>query len=118
MSYKYADEVWAWFLERAQIHDVYTWDSAPEAALRHLKECGMDPAESSLPDLGTVSEFADTESPNAEVPAIVAERWRCNCGQYVSTYSYSPGNKWSHLWTLAIPGPYPLAQILEELLGD
>lgn len=108
-------KVWAWFMDRAQIHDVYSWNDFTGKVADHLRECGIDIGRSKVPDLGTVSEFADTESPNNELPAIVASKWICNCGDYGTGSYYPEGMKWHDSWTLGISGPYALAKIIREL---
>lgn len=110
---EFAEIVWAWFLKRAQIHNVYGWMEIPPKLSKHLNQCGIDLATSELPDLGTVSEFADTESPNNELPAVVAEDWACRCGDYGSGFRSK-----KQYFTLGIPGPYKINDIVREILGE
>lgn len=105
--------VWAWFLKRAQAHNVYSWMEIPPKIKKHLNECGIDLEESDLPDLGEVSQFADTESPNDELPAVVVQDWVCQCGDYGSGFRA----KQIH-FTLGIPGPYSIHNLVTEILGE
>lgn len=111
---EFAELVWNWFLPRAKAHNVYSWMEIPPKFRKHLDECGIDLAASELPDLGTVSQFADTESPNDELPAVVVEDWVCRCGDYGS---YWRVNRRAY-FTLGIPGPYKISDIVREILGE
>ncbi len=118
MTYKEA--LWAWFLKRARLHGVYGgWSDLEERDARHLAECGINIAASDLPDVGEVSEFADTESPNIEREAILPEHWWCNCGKYGTGWrgDHRPSRPGFH-HTLAVPGPYPLVQMIREVLEE
>lgn len=114
---QYSAEVWAWFLKRARMHDGYGWVDLPEKIANHLRECGIDMGESTLPDLGTVSEFTDTFSPNDNLSAVVSERWKCNCGDY-GTGVWPRPRKWHYADTLGLSGSYSLSQILSELFEN
>lgn len=110
---EFAELVWTWFLKRAKAHNVYYWMDVPDKIKKHLDECGIDLEHSSIPDLGTVSQFADTEGPNDELPAVVVEDWVCRCGDYGSGFRA----KQNH-FTLGIPGPYKVSDIILEILNE
>ncbi|MEW9530694.1 hypothetical protein [Microbispora sp. NPDC049125] len=116
MSGDYERDLWKWFLARAKHHNVYYYEDVLPKVASHLAECGIDYDNSQLPDVGTVSQFTDTESENDELPAITVAGWICKCGKYGDGIVRG---KWpSKDITLAIPGPYPLIQIINEVARE
>jgi hypothetical protein len=111
----FSRDLWKWFLARAELHDVYGgWGDVPVKVSRHLVDCGIDYANSEDPDTGYVSEFDGTDNENEELPAIVAERWICNCRKYGGRYR---GDAQVDL-VLAVPGPYPLGRMIYEVIQE
>lgn len=110
----FKQDVWRWFLARAQQHDVYSRYRPVEKKIAdHLRDCGIDFGQSDTPDFGLVSEFDGTDNDNTESEAITADDWICNCGKYgARSWEAQKGV------TLAIPGPYPLSRMMYEVIKE
>lgn len=104
----YNEALWAWFLSKAKLRTVYgpVEDSFNEKLHKHLEQCGIDMDNSDIPDVGTISEFADTFSENDELDGVVVERWSCLCKKWRSRSNYS----------LAILGEIKLNEVIYEVL--
>lgn len=104
----YNEALWEWFLSKAKLRTVYGPESvfAEEKFHKHLEQCGIDIDNSDVPEVGTISEFADTFSPNHEIEGIVVERWSCGCKKWRDRSTYS----------LAILGEIKLSEIIYEVL--
>ena len=111
----YEQDLWKWFLARARTHNGYGWDDLSPKAASHLAECGIDYAKSDTPDVGTVSEFDGTDNTNQELDAITVWTWVCNCGAYGDRLGYRTARR---ELTLAIPGPYPMGQVIYEVIKE
>jgi hypothetical protein len=104
----YNEALWMWFMSKAKLRTVYGAESvfAEEKFHKHLEQCGIDMEASEAPDVGTISEFQDTFSPNDEIEGIVVHRWSCGCKKWRDRGEYS----------LAILDEIKLSDIVYEVL--
>ncbi len=104
----YDQALWEWFLSKAKLRTVYgpVEDSFNAKLHKHLEQCGIDMDNSDVPEVGTISEFADTFSENDELDGVVVERWSCLCKKWRSQSNYS----------LVILGEVKLNEVIYEVL--
>ena len=105
----YNEALWEWFMSKAKLRTVYGPEGvfADEKFHKHLEQCGIDMDNSDVPEVGTISQFADTFSPNDELDGVVVERWSCLCKKWGSGRSQS---------SLAILGEIKLNEVIYEVL--
>ncbi len=104
----YDQALWEWFLSKATMRTVYgpVEDFFNAKFLKHLEQCGIDVDNSDVPEVGRISQFADTFSPNDELDGVVVERWSCLCKKWRSQNGYF----------LAILGEVKLNEVIYEVL--
>ena len=102
---EYAKALWAWFIERAKKPGRWGYESIGDEAREHLLECGIDVERSSLPEVGSTSDWHGTEAGMVRIPAITSDGWGCNCGTYGSRNL-----------KLFIPGETPIAEVIYEVI--
>jgi hypothetical protein len=80
MAYRRA--FWTWFLERAGTPGPWGSRTIKREIREHLEACGIDAEKSQMPELGSITEWGNTENPNVTTSALRADYWDCNCGSY------------------------------------
>lgn len=114
---QYEDVLWRWFLERADVHYVYGWTEAglDHRIRAHLMQCGIDHGRSTLPYVGSVSEFGGTDCGNDDIEAITTDTWACRCGEYANL-GWRQQVNWDAQNSLAIRGARPLGEIMWQVI--
>lgn len=106
----YEKDMWTWFLANACTSGQWGHRSLEREDLAHLETCGIDLDYSSDPTTGTIAEWGNTFNPEVTTPAIKADVWKCNCGQYGS-------DRAEKRLDLFVPGRFAVGDIIRGVLA-
>jgi hypothetical protein len=80
----YRRAFWAWFVENASTPGPWGSRTIKREIHEHLLSCGIDPQRSTLPEMGSITEWGNTDNPSVTSPALTVGGWHCNCDTYNS----------------------------------